>query len=113
MSTGTPGHLVHGPYVRIQNGCRYGAVLRYWAIGAPDRSAGIFEVVASRLDRGGQQTDFCTLCRVALPATRGQARDVRVEFDTSTVTGMLLETRVYVEEGVTMKAFHIRTCGSP
>jgi hypothetical protein len=112
MSTGAPGHLVHGPYVRIQNGCRYAAILRYWAIGDPDRSVGCFEVVASRLDRSGQQTDFCTLCRVALLAG-GQARDVRVEFDTNAVTGMLLETRVYVEEGVTMKAFHIRTCGGP
>ena len=36
-------------------------------------------------------------------------REARVEFDTTGFAGKLLETRVYVEEGVIMNAFHIRT----
>jgi hypothetical protein len=36
-------------------------------------------------------------------------REARVEFDTTGFMGKLLETRVYVEEGVIMNAFHIRT----
>jgi hypothetical protein len=52
---------------------------------------------------------FKTLGQVQLPPTHGKMREARAEFDTTGLAGSLLETRVYVEEGVIMNAFHIRT----
>jgi hypothetical protein len=113
VSAGAAGHLVHGPYVRIQGEVRYSAALSYLTTRCLGPTAGNFEVVASRLDQRGQQMGFTTLGHVPLPATHGKMQEARVEFDTTGFAGALLETRVYVEEGVIMNAFHIRTWRRP
>jgi hypothetical protein len=106
---GEAGHLVYGPYVEIDKEGRYCAELSYLTSGCPGPKAGSFEVTVSHPDKRGQQTDFRTLGQVQLPPTHGKMREARVEFDTTGFMGKLLETRVYVEEGVIMNAFHIRT----
>ena len=109
VSIGTAGHLVYGPYVRIQHEGSYSAALSYLTTSCRGPTVGNFEVVASRLDQGGHQIGFTTLGQVQLPPTHGKMREAHVAFDTTGFTGKLLETRVYVEEGVIMNAFHIRT----
>jgi hypothetical protein len=109
ISTGAQGHLVHGPYVSIQAEAHFRAQLSYLTKGGGSEQAGAFDVTAGRLDDKGTLTDFRILGQVVLPATRGNMREARVEFDTTGLRGMLLETRVYVNEGVIMNAFHIRT----
>lgn len=109
VSTGAAGHLVHGPYLPIDKEGRYSAELSYLTRECPGPVAGNLEVAVSRLDGNKRQTDFKTLARVDLPATGGNMREARVAFDTTGLRGMLLETRVYVAEGVIMNAFHIRT----
>ncbi len=108
-SVGTAGHLVYGPYVRLQHETSYAATLSYQTTSCRGPMGGNLEIVASRLDERGQQMDFTTLGQVQLPPTHGRMREARVEFDTTGFAGKLLETRVYVEEGVIMNAFHIRT----
>jgi hypothetical protein len=108
-SIGTAGHLVYGPYVRIQHEGSYSAALSYQTTSCRGPTVGNFELVASRLDQRGQQMGFKTLGQVQLPPTNGKKREARVEFDTTGFAGSLLETRVYVEEEVIMNAFHIRT----
>ena len=108
-SVGTAGHLVHGPYVRIQHEANYSAALSYLSTSCRGPTVGNFEVVASRVDQRGQHMGFTTLGQVQLRPTHGKMREARVEFDTTGFAGKLLETRVYVEEGVIMNAFHIRT----
>jgi hypothetical protein len=108
-SIGKAGHLVYGPYVRIQHEGTYSAGLSYQTTSCRSPTVGNFEVVASRLDQRGQQMGFKSLGQVQLPPTHGKTREARVDFDTTGFAGSLLETRVYVEEGATMTAFHIRT----
>jgi hypothetical protein len=108
MSVGTAGHLVYGPYVRIQQDARYMATLSYLTTSCGGPIVGNLEIVASRLDEKGQQMGFTTLGQVQLSPTHGKTREASVEFDATSFAGRLLEVRVYVEEGVIMKAFHIR-----
>ena len=44
-----------------------------------------------------------------LKGTRGKMATARVAFETEDLIGALLEFRVYVNEGVELNAFHIRT----
>jgi hypothetical protein len=109
VSTGPAGHLVHGPYVRIEKEGHYCAELSYLTRECPGQIAGNVEVTVCRTDENRRQTEFRTLAQVDLPATGGEMREARVQFDTTGLEGMLLETRVYVAEGVVLNAFHIRT----
>jgi hypothetical protein len=107
-STGEPGHLVYGPYVKIQQEGQYCAELTYLTKLCPLWRAGEFEVTASRVDRNGSR-HFSTLARADLQATHGNILSRRVEFNTNGFSDALLETRVYVEGRVQMIAFEIRT----
>jgi hypothetical protein len=108
-STGAPGHLVHGPYLRIEQENLYCAELSYLVRACCGTKVGNFEIAVSRIDESGKQGNFRTLARVDLIPTDGNMAEARLEFDTTGFRGMLLEFRVYVEEGIKMNAYHIRT----
>jgi hypothetical protein len=108
VSTGAAGHLVHGPYVRVEREGRFCAELSYLTKNCESIRAGVLDVTASRVS-GGRQSDFHTLgCRELIPTNGGMA-EAAIEFDTRGLEGALLEFRVYVDEGVELNAFHIRT----
>ena len=108
MSTGKAGHLVHGPYVRIEREGRFCAELSYLTKSCGARRAGIFDVTSSRVI-GGRQSNFQTLGYHELVPTNEGMAEAAIEFDTRGLAGALLEFRVHVEEGVELNAFHIRT----
>lgn len=109
ISTGTAGHLVHGPYLRLEREGRFAAELCYLTrSNGPGKRAGVFEVTACQAD-AARQLDFRTLGRCELGWTDGNVRAARIEFDTTGAAGSLLELRVYVDEGVELNAFHMRT----
>lgn len=108
VSTGEAGHLVHGPYIRVESEGRYCAELSYLTKACPAKRAGVFDVVVSRVD-GSAQDGFKTLGQIDLMRTGGEMGDARIEFDTTGLTGTSLEMRVFVEGGVELNAFHIRT----
>ena len=108
LSTGTAGHLVHGPYLRIGKRGRFCAELSYQTKGEDAGRAGVFDVTVSRID-AGKQGDFRTLGYIDLDGTKGNMATARVAFETNVLIGALLEFRVYVNEGVELNAFHIRT----
>jgi hypothetical protein len=107
-STGTPGHLVYGPYVKIKQEGLYCAELSYLTQSSPAWRAGEFDVTASRVNNNGLR-NFITLGRADLGATDGNRRQCRIEFNTNGLCDALLETRVYVEAGVKLNAFEVRT----
>ena len=106
VAVGEAGHLVHGPYIRIQREGRYRAELRYRTRAGGTRRAGEFDITASLSGA------FRTLGRTELPPTDGELSSALVAFDTTGAAGMSLETRVYVDEGVEMKALQIRLARS-
>jgi hypothetical protein len=109
VSTGGPGHLVHGPYLPVEKEGRFVAELSYLTTRAsPETQVGLFDVVASRPD-GDELSDFRVLGRRDLRGTSDATRSAKIEFDTTGVTGFLLEFRVYVQDGVELNAFHVRT----
>lgn len=108
ISTGSAGHLVHGPYIRVEREARYCAALSYLTRSAPSTRAGIFDVTVSRLANGAQ-LDFRTLGSLELAPTNGNMAEAIIEFDTRGLAGTVLELRVYVEEAVELNAFHVRT----
>ncbi len=109
ISTGAAGHLVHGPYLRLEREGRFAAELSYLTrSNGPGRRAGVFEVTACQVD-ASRQLDFRPLGRRDLGWTDGNVGTARIEFDTTGAVGLLLELRVYVDEGVELNAFHIRT----
>ncbi len=108
VSTGTAGHLVHGPYLRIDKRGRFCAELSYLTRGDDAGRAGVFDVTASRID-AGKHGSFRTLGHVDLDCTKGKMATAKVAFETKELIGALLELRVYVNEGVELNAFHIRT----
>lgn len=108
ISVGVAGHLVHGPYIPIETEGRYLAVLTYLTRPGPTVRAGIFDVTISGIGGDGER-EFRTLGQIALAATGGKTGEARIEFDTTGLTGTLLEFRVFAEEGVELNAFHIRT----
>lgn len=108
VSTGTAGHLVHGPYLRIDQRGRYCAELSYLTKGEDCGRAGVFDVTASRID-AGRQGDFQTLGCADLDCTQGNMATVTIAFETNELIGALLEFRVYVNEEVELNAFHVRT----
>ena len=57
----------------------------------------------------GSMADFRTLDYVDLDGTKGKMATATVAFETDELIGALLEFRVYVNEGVELNAFHIRT----
>jgi hypothetical protein len=109
VSTGRPGHLVHGPYITAPRAGFYAAELSYLTKAAPQKRAGVFDVAVSWPDRDNQPTGLRTLASVDLEATNGGESQATLLFDTSDLRGGLLEFRVYVDEGVLMNAYHIRT----
>jgi hypothetical protein len=109
VSAGEAGYLVHGPGVEIVREGRYWAELSYLTKSCSAHRAGEFDVTVSVSDRDGKQVDFRTLALVDLAATDGGMREARLEFDTTGLLGAKLETRVFVEEGVELIAFHVRT----
>jgi hypothetical protein len=109
VSGGEAGYLVHGPGVEIAREGRYWAELSYLTRSCSAHRAGEFDVTVSVSDRDGKQVDFRTLALVDLAATDGGMREARLEFDTAGLLGAKLETRVLVEEGVELIAFHVRT----
>jgi hypothetical protein len=108
-SVGKGGHLVYGPYIRIDKENRYCAELNYLTTSCPGPRAGIFEVIVSRRDQNKRHVDFKAIGSINLPPTNNRMHVARVEFDTTGASGMLLELRVHVENDVAMQAFHIRT----
>ena len=104
-----PGHLVHGPYVKIAEEGRYSAELSYLTRSCPGQRAGVFDVTISQFDEADNLVDFRTLGSVDLPDTEGNMGEVRLDFDTTGHLGCVLEMRVFVEKDVKMNAFHIRT----
>jgi hypothetical protein len=108
-STGASGHLVYGPYVKIERESQYCAELCYLTKSCPGWRAGEFEVTVSWPGSGGVQREFRTLGRTDLRATDGDICESRIKFSTNGFLGALLETRVYVETSVEMNAFEIRT----
>ena len=122
VSTGEPGCLVYGPYVKIENEGRYSAELSYltapssrpqWATSLFPRlrQGGAFDVTVSRYDENDKLVDFKTLGRVNLPDTDGNMGEARIDFDTTGLRGYILETRVFVNKGVELNAYHVRTWG--
>jgi hypothetical protein len=109
ISTGSAGHLVHGPYLRLEREGRFAAELSYLTrSNGPGARAGVFEVTACQPD-SAQPLNFRTLGCRELGWTEGNVSTARIEFDTTGAVGLLLELRVYVDEGVALNAFHIRT----
>jgi hypothetical protein len=109
VSEGKPGHLVHGPYLKVESEGRYCAELSYLTKSSLSEQVGNFEIALSTLDSNANQSGFHTLGRTNLEPTSGSMMEARIEFDTSGHLGGLLELRVFVEEGVQLNAFHIRT----
>jgi hypothetical protein len=109
VSRGRQGHLVHGPYIAAPAPGVYAAELSYLTKVVPRTRAGVFDVAVSWRDRSGHLTGLRTLASVDLHATSGEVSQAKVSFDTSELEGGLLEFRVYVEEGVIMNAYHVRT----
>ncbi|QPN58001.1 hypothetical protein I1E95_08170 [Synechococcus sp. CBW1107] len=111
VSVGERGHLVHGPYLPVKTEGRFCAELSYLTKSThPDEMiVGNFEVTACKLDSSGNQIGFETLGIVDLVSTNMTMGEVRIEFEATTHLGDLLEFRVFVEEGVLLNAYHIRT----
>ena len=109
ISIGAAGHLVHGPYLRLEREGRFTAELSYLTkSNGPGTRAGVFEVTVCQPD-AARRLNFRTLGRRDLGWTDGNVGTARIEFDTTGAVGLLLELRVYVDEGVELNAFHIRT----
>lgn len=108
MSTGIAGHLVHGPYVRIQKEARYCAEVNYLAECGPPKRAGAFDISVCRIDVQGNQVRFDTLGFADLPPTGRAPGRTRIEFDTTGHSGALLETRVFADAGVQLNVFRIK-----
>ena len=108
VSIGASGHLVHGPYLQAPSG-QYVAEFSYLTRTCTGPRAGVFDVTVSRLDADKRQCDFVTLTSTDLHATEGGMRSVRLAFDLDPHAGRLLEFRVFVDEGVIMNAFQVRT----
>lgn len=109
VSSGEAGHLVHGPYVEIEEAGLYVAELSYLTLSCPADCAGKFDVTVSRRDESGEAVEYQMLGHADIDPSNREMAEVRVVFDTTGFVGWHLETRVFVEEEVRMSAFHIRT----
>jgi hypothetical protein len=108
LSTGVAGHLVHGPYVRIQKECRYCAELIYSTESCSAERVGVFDISVCRIDAQGDQVQFETLGFADLRPTDRAPSVARIEFDTTGHSGALLETRVFADAGVELNASRIK-----
>jgi hypothetical protein len=61
------------------------------------------------MDEFGRMSENLTLDSVDLAATNGLLRTATLSFSTADLAGARLEFRVFVEAGIILSAFHIRT----
>lgn len=110
ISNGAAGFLVYGPHLTIAKEGRYFAELSYRTRFLRTGRVGVFDVTATRIDGENDKCiEFRTLGSIELSPTWGRWSRARVEFDTNGLCGMVLETRVIIEDGVRMTASQIRT----
>lgn len=109
LSTGAAGHLVHGPYLHLSKEGQYCAELTYMTQSGASGKAGVFDATVGKADGVGSAIRYEILESTDLVATGGALRQVHIHFSTVGRLSASLELRVYVEEGVVMNAFHIRT----
>jgi hypothetical protein len=103
-SVGQAGHLLHGPYERIEDESSYLARLTYIACVPPGaKLAGRFEVSCYR------DGEVELIAEMPLSETAGRIETATLPFSTVGRIGWLLETRVFVEADAKLNALSIRS----
>lgn len=108
QSTGTPGTLVYGPYITIDEPMSLMVELTYLTLQSNDEIAGTFDVCLSKEKKDGS-VEFIQLAQCDLQTTHKEMEKASLFFDTSPYIGYKVEFRVMVQEEIELNAFHIRT----
>ncbi len=110
-SIGVPGHIVHGPYVKINCAATFSAELAYLTKNDKESHCGVFEVVAHKSNPDGSMDVDCPeyLAQSQLESTSGALMKKKLTFDTEQQLGKFLEFRVFVNKEAIVSVFDIIT----
>jgi len=110
-SIGIPGHIVHGPYLKINSAATFSAELAYLTKNDKESHCGVFEVVAHKSNPDGSiNVNFPEyLAQSQLESTSGALMKKRLTFDTEQQLGKFLEFRVFANKEAIVSVFDIIT----
>jgi len=107
-SKGVSGFLVYGPYVEILEATTYAVELSYLTANKKGKYAGKFDINLSKKNNEGT-FDFVKAEESLLNFTSTRIKNSTLYFDSSKYIGYKVEFRVFVEAGVDLYAFQIKT----
>lgn len=99
ISDGQAGHMLYGPYAEIEEPGQYAVEFSYLAHSDHEGQIGLFEALIFDGEMLGDSP---------ITACPGKIGTARIEFDISDPANKRLETRVGVNKGVVISAYHIR-----
>ncbi len=107
-SSGMPGALVYGPYIRPARAMFLAVELTYLTMHPAGGCPGVFDIMLSREDDTGE-VEFVRAAECRLENTDREIASAMLYLDTGKYIGWKIEFRVIVNEGIELNAFHVRT----